>query len=114
MFPKNEIGRFVMKKFRQKILYMDGTKKRVGNIKTVFQNLECSSNLLHTSLISTNNCITFLYSWGHIIIYTFPQEQIITVEFLYQEWNQKIENLIISIVKIFEPTKYQIKEIKRC
>ena len=103
-----------MKKFKQKIVYMKGTKKRVGDIKTIFQNLEHSSNLLHTSLISTNNCITFLYSWGHIIIYTFPQEQIITVEFLYQDWNKKIEDMIMSIVKIFEPNNHQIKEIERC
>jgi hypothetical protein len=103
-----------MKKFKQKILYMKGTKKRVGDIKSVFQNIEYSTNLLHVSLISTNNCITFLYSWGHIIIYTFPQEQVITVEFLYQEWNKKIETIIVSIVKIFEPDNYKIKEIERC
>ncbi|MCB5280087.1 MAG: hypothetical protein LHW59_11285 [Candidatus Cloacimonetes bacterium] len=102
-----------MKKVKQKILYMEGTKKRVGDIKSVFQSIEYSLNLLHTSLISTNNCIIFIYSWGHIIIYTFPQEQLITVEFLYQEWNKKIENMIISVVKIFEPDNYQIKEIDR-
>ena len=102
-----------MKKVKQKILYMEGTKKRVGDIKSVFQSIEYSLNLLHTSLISTNNCIIFIYSWGHIIIYTFPQEQLITVEFLYQEWNKKIENMIISVVKIFEPDSYQIKEIDR-
>lgn len=102
-----------MKKVKQKILRMKGTKKRVGDIKSVFQSIEYSLNLLHTSLISTNNCIIFIYSWGHIIIYTFPQEQLITVEFLYQEWNKKIENMIISVVKIFEPDNYQIKEIDR-
>lgn len=102
-----------MKKVKQKILYMEGTKKRVGDIKSVFQSIEYSLNLLHTSLISTNNCIIFIYSWGHIIIYTFPQKQTITVEFLYQEWNKKIENMIISVVKIFEPDNYQIKEIDR-
>ena len=102
-----------MKKVKQKILRMKSTKKRVGDIKSVFQSIEYSLNLLHTSLISTNNCIIFIYSRGHIIIYTFPQEQLITVEFLYQEWNKKIENMIISVVKIFEPDNYQIKEIDR-
>ena len=93
---------------------MKGTKKRVGDIKSIFQNIEYSMSLLHTSLISTNNCITFLYPWGHIIIYTFPQEQLITIEFLYQEWNTKIETIIISAIKIFEPDKHTIKEIDRC
>lgn len=103
-----------MKKFKQKILHMRGTKKRVGDIKSVFQNIEYSTDILHTSLISTNNCITFLYSWGHIIIYTFPQDKIITVEFLYPKWNGKIDKILKIIVDVFQPETHKIKEIERC
>ena len=100
-----------MKKLKHKILYMKGTKKRVGDIKLIFQNIEYTLNLLHVSLLSTNNCVTFLYSWGHIIIYTYPQDSIITVEFLYPIKEEKIEKMQAIILDIFQPIKHNIKEI---
>lgn len=103
-----------MKKLKHKILKMQGTKKRVGDIKSIFQNIEFTQQLLHSSLISTNTCVTFLYSWGHIIIYTFPQDQIITVEFLYPVWETKIEKIINAVLAIFQPENHTIKEIDRC
>jgi hypothetical protein len=103
-----------MKKLKQKILYMQGTKKRVGDIKSIYQNIEFSINLFHSSLISTNNCVTFLYSWGHMIIYTFPQDKIITIEFLYPVWNDKIDHIIQASIDIFQPITHNIKEINRC
>lgn len=103
-----------MKKLNQKILCLNGTKKRVGEIKSIFQNIEVTVQLLHTSLISTNNCITFLYSWGHIIIYTYPQDEIITVEFLYPVWEKKVDKIIETVIQVFQPINYKIKELKRC
>ena len=103
-----------MKKLKQKILYMNGAKKRVGDIKSIYQNIEYTLNLLHTSLISTNNCVTFLYPWGHMIIYTFPQEKLITLEFLYPTWNDKIDKIIQASIDIFQPITHDIKEINRC
>lgn len=103
-----------MKKLKHKILYMEGTKKRVGDIKSIFQNIEYTLNLLHVSLISTNNCVTFLYPWGHIIIYTYPQDTIITVEFLYPVWEEKIDKMQKIVVDIFQPTTHNFKEISRC
>lgn len=97
-----------MKRLNRKILNMEGTKKRVGDIKSIFQNIEYSMQFLHTSLISTNTCVTFLYSWGHIIVYTFPQDKIITVEFLYPSWNTKIEIMIDSLIKIFQPISHEV------
>ncbi len=102
-----------MKILKHKVLKMEGTKKRVGDIKAIFQNIEFTQQLLHTSLISTNTCVTFLYSWGHIIIYTFPQDKIITVEFLYPHWNDKIEKIIDVVLAVFQPGKHIIKEIER-
>ena len=93
---------------------MQGTKKRVGDIKSIFQNIEVTQHLMHSSLISTNTCVTILYSWGHVIIYTFPQEQIITVEFLYPIWEIKIDKIISAILAIFQPENHTIKEIDRC
>jgi|SRR6056297_2840441 len=103
-----------MKKLTQKILKMEGTKRRVGDIKAIYQNIECSVKLLHVSLISTNNCVTFLYSWGHMIIYTFPQDKVITIEFLYPIWNDKIDKVIKASIDIFQPETHNIKEVKRC
>ena len=103
-----------MKKRKHKVLRMEGTKKRVGDIKAIFQNIEFTQQLLHTSLISTNTCVTFLYPWGHIIIYTFPQDKIITVEFLYPIWETKIEKIIEVILAVFRPEKHTIKEMDRC
>ena len=103
-----------MKSFKYKLLEMQGTKRRVGDIKSIFQNIEYNMRLSHISLISTNNCITFLYTWGHIIIYTFPQDRIITVEFLYQDWNKKIDDMIESSLQIFRPETHTIREMDRC
>jgi hypothetical protein len=103
-----------VKKLKHKVLYMEGTKKRVGDIKSIFQNIEYTQQLMHSSLISTNSCITFLYSWGHIIIYTFPQDKIITVEFLYPKWNDKVENIIKASIAVFQPETHEIKEFNRC
>ena len=103
-----------MKKLNHKVLVLYGTKKRVGDIKSIFQTIEYSLQFLHNSLISTNNCITFLYSWGHIIIYTFPQDKTITVDFLYPSWNNKVNSMINDIVNIFEPDTFELKEITRC
>lgn len=102
-----------MKKLKHKVLKMEGAKKRVGDIKSIFQNIEFAQQLLHTSLISTNSCVTFLYSWGHIIIYTFPQDKVITVDFLYPQWNDSIEKIIDIVVAIFQPDKHTIKETER-
>lgn len=99
-----------MKKLKHKFLCMKGTKKRVGDIKAIFQNIEFTQNLLHSSLISTNNCVTFLYSWGHMIIYTYPQDKIITVEFLYPKWNDKIDKIIQASIAIFQPEEHDLKE----
>lgn len=103
-----------MKKLKHKILKIEGTKKRVGDIKSIFQNIELTYHLLHTSLISTNTCVTFLYSWGHIIIYTFPQDKIITFEFLYPVWEDKIEKIMTTLIAIFQPEAHIIKELNRC
>lgn len=113
MFSKNGIERPIMKKLKQKILHMEGTKKRVGDIKNIFQAIETNMQLLHNSLISTNNCITFLYSWGHIIIYTFPQDRIITIDFLYPLWYKDMDAIIKAILSIFQPETYDIKDITR-
>jgi hypothetical protein len=102
-----------MKKIKYKRLYMTGTKRRVGDIKSIFQNIEFTQQILHTSLISTNTCITFLYSWGHIIIYTYPQDKVITIEFLYPKWNDKVDNIIMATLAIFQPETYDIKEEDR-
>jgi len=101
-----------MKKLHRKTLILQGTKKRVGDIKSIFQTIEYNLKFLHTSLISTNNCITFLYSWGHIIIYTFPKDKLITVDFLYPSWNKKVSSMITDIVSIFEPDTFDLKDIK--
>ena len=111
MLSKMRIERSAMKKLNRKTLVLRGTKKRVGDIKSIFQTMEYSFQFLHTSLISTNNCITFLYSWGHIIIYTFPLEKIITIDFLYPSWNTKIDAMIKDIVSIFEPENYTLKDV---
>lgn len=100
-----------MKKLKHKVLVLYGAKKRVGDIKAIFQTIEYTLQFLHNSLISTNNCITFLYSWGHIIIYTFPQDKMITVEFLYPSWNTKVNSMINDIVNIFEPDTFELKEL---
>ena len=100
-----------MKPLKHTMLYMQGTKKRIGDIKSIFQNLEYSLSLLHTSLISTNNCVTILYSWGHIIIYTYPQDQIITVEIMYPTWEAKVGQVLDSMIKIFQPKTHTKKEI---
>jgi hypothetical protein len=92
---------------------MKGTKKRVGDIKAIFQNIEFGQQILHTSLISTNTCITFLYSWGHIIIYTYPQDKIITVEILYPKWNDKIDNIIETTIAVFQPETHTVKDFNR-
>jgi len=100
-----------MKKLKHSILYMRGAKKRVGDIKSIFQNIEYTLNLLHTSLISTNNCVTLLYPGGHIIIYTYPQDSIITVEFLYPAWDEKFPKMKQIVLDIFNPIKHNVKEI---
>jgi hypothetical protein len=102
-----------MKKLRQKLLTMDGTKKRINDIRSVFQNIEYSFVLLHNSLTSTNSCLTFLYPWGHIIIYSFPQDSKITVEFLYPEWMDKVDKIIQTLLAVFQPVSHKIKEIDR-
>jgi hypothetical protein len=103
-----------MKKLKHKFLYMKGTKKRIGDIKSIFQNIEFTQNILHSSLISTNNCVTFLYPWGHIIIYTYPQDKIITVDFLYPPHNYKIEKIITAGLAIFQPENHSIEELNIC
>jgi len=92
---------------------MYNTKKRIGDIKAIFQNLEYSLNLLHSALISTNNCVTILYSWGHIIIYTYPQDQVITVEIMHPTLSDRVKPVISSILQIFQPKTHDIEEIDR-
>jgi len=103
-----------MKKLQHKLLYMKGVKKRVGDIKSIFQNIEYSLNLLHTSLISTNNCVILVYSYGHIIIYTHPQDSLITVEFLYPIFEEKFDKMQSIIIDIFSPLNHNIKDINLC
>lgn len=92
---------------------MNKVKKRVGEIKAIFQNIEFTFQFIHTSLISTNNCVTFLYSWGHIIVYTYTQDESITVEFLYQPFNDRIDKFISTVIDVFLPGNYTIKEMDR-
>ena len=100
-----------MKKLNHTFLDMQGTKKRIGDIKAIFQNLEYSLKLLHSALISTNNCVTILYSWGHVIIYTYPQDKVITIEIQHPTY-QDIGTILTSVVQIFQPVKHNIEEVK--
>ena len=92
------------------IIEMYGVKKRVGDIKSIFQSLERHN---HSSLISTNNCIVFIYSWGHIIIYTSPKDKMLAIEILSSLGAYHNEKMKANILNIFQPQKYDVQETTR-
>lgn len=98
-----------MKKKRL-LLELQGVKKRIGNIKSILRNLENWFHFEHTSLISTNIGIFFVYNWGHIIIYTYPYHKIITIDIISDLPYAKIKELKEGLLGAFSPTTYKVKE----
>jgi len=90
-----------------------GAKKRIGNIKSVMQALETQNKLVHISLVSTPNCVTYLYKWGHIIIYSYPNQSMVSVDIFSSLCSLKTEQLKNAVLEIFKPERHDINEMTR-
>jgi S-adenosylmethionine/arginine decarboxylase-like enzyme len=90
-----------------------GVKKRMGHIKSVMQALESQNKLVHMSLVSTPNCVIYLYKWGHIIIYSYPNQSMLSVDIFSSQCSLKTERLKRAMLEIFQPYKYETNEMTR-
>lgn len=90
-----------------------GTKKRIGHIKNVMQALETQNSLAHISLVSTPNCVTYLYKWGHIILYSYPNQSMLSVDIFSSLCTLRTERLKKAMLEIFKPERHDINEMTR-
>lgn len=102
-----------MKPAKQISLDFFGAKKRIGDIKQIVRGIEKQYRLTHTALISTPNCVTYFYSWGHICIYTYPKAGMMLVTIFSSMCYLKTEALKNAVIEIFAPAHYEIQEITR-
>jgi len=90
-----------------------GVKKRINSIKNIMQIIERQNKLTHTSLISTQNCVVYLYKWGHIIIYSYPGQSMVSIDIFSSLCSIKTGVLRKVMLDIFEPYKYEENEFTR-
>ena len=95
------------------IIEMYGVKKRVGDIKSLFHSIEKNNFFQHTTLVSTNNCIIFLYNWGHFIVYTAPNNQMLSVEILSNLGPHRNTKIKQNILGVFQPHRHDVQELTR-
>lgn len=95
------------------IIEMYGVKKRVGDIKSLLASVEKNNHFQHTTLVSTNNCLIFLYVWGHFIVYTAPKDKMLSVEVLSNLGAYRNSKIKQNLLGIFQPEKYDIQETTR-
>lgn len=90
-----------------------GVKKRINSIKNIMLIIERQNKLTHTSLISTQNCVVYVYKWGHIIIYSYPGQSMVSIDIFSSLCSIKTRSLKKVMLDIFTPYKYEENEFTR-
>lgn len=95
------------------IIELFGAKKRINSIKNTIRYVEQQNKLKHDALVSTRTCVVFLYSWGHLILYSNPNNRTISIDLLSSLNLFKIDCVINALLEIFKPDKYEKTDIAR-
>jgi len=90
-----------------------GVKKRINSIKNIIQYVEQQNKLKHISLVSTQKCVIFLYNWGHLIIYSYPKDSLVTIDILSSLNLFKTTRVKDALLKVLGTNQHKMLDTTR-
>ena len=90
----------------QKMLELLGVKKRMADVERILAGIDTQMRLERTFSATSGNCHFISYSWGHIIIYSYPNESILTADIFTTKNFLFIQAIKKTLLEIFAPRQY--------
>ena len=90
----------------QEMLELFGVKKRMADVEGIVATIEPHHKIQRTFSTTSGNCHFVSYEWGHLIVYSYPEESLMTIDIFSTKSYIFIEGLKETLISVFSPRQY--------
>ena len=90
----------------QEMLEMFGVCKRMADVERILSGLDAQLRLERNFSATSQKCHFIAYDWGHVIVYSYPEESLMTCDIFSSESSLLVDAIRRTLLEVFQPRRY--------